>query len=194
MPTAIAHTVEASFAALTPTAKRIASYMPANLERLGLATADQSAQQTGTSGISVERFLHSVGHRVLDELKRDFRCAQTWPRCLADRLDARRNERLDRYAHGVEDMGDTALPHSLDLDAIRYVYPLARGDTFARVAQRNAAANVVFPGIQPTRAISNTFYRYLKSNGSAPLSTDVSRATASCNANSINSIFDNDDR
>ena len=50
MSTAFAHTVEASFATLTPTAKRIASYMLANLERLGLETADQIAQQTGTSG------------------------------------------------------------------------------------------------------------------------------------------------
>ncbi|MGF6292406.1 hypothetical protein OKW50_007503 [Paraburkholderia youngii] len=107
MPTAIAHTVEASFAALTPTAKRIASYMLANLERLGLETADQSAPQTGTSGISVGRFLRSVGHRNLDEPKRDLRGAQ-WPWFITDRLDARRNECLDGYAHGVENTCGTA--------------------------------------------------------------------------------------
>ncbi|MGF6544506.1 hypothetical protein OKW32_007883 [Paraburkholderia youngii] len=108
MPTAIAHTVEASFAALTPTAKRIASYMLANLERLGLETADQIAPQTGTSGISVGRFLRSVGHRNLDEPKRDLRGAQTWPWFITDRLDARRGECLDGYAHGVEKTCDTA--------------------------------------------------------------------------------------
>ncbi|MFX1673921.1 MurR/RpiR family transcriptional regulator [Paraburkholderia sp. A2WS-5] len=165
MSTAFAHTVEASFATLTPTAKRIASYMLANLERLGLETADQIAQQTGTSGISVGRFLRSVGYRNLDDLKRELRGAQTRPWCITDRLDAWRSERFDGYANGVESSNDTALAHSLDLevDAIRYVYQLALGDTFARVAQRIAAADAVFIlGIQSTRGISNAFHSYLE--------------------------------
>ncbi|NLP62930.1 sap1 transcriptional regulator SapR [Paraburkholderia sacchari] len=165
MSTAFAHTVEASFATLTPTAKRIASYMLANLERLGLETADQIAQQTGTSGISVGRFLRSVGYRNLDDLKRELRGAQVRPWFITDRLDAWRSERRDGYANGVENPGETALAHSLDLeiDAIRYVYQLALGDTFARVAQRIATADAVFIlGIQSTRGISNAFYSYLE--------------------------------
>ncbi|KAA0998998.1 MurR/RpiR family transcriptional regulator [Paraburkholderia panacisoli] len=163
MSTAFAHTVEASFATLTPTAKRIASYMLANLERLGPETADQIAQQTGTSGISVERFVRSVGYRNLDDLKRESRGAQTRPWFITDRLDAWRSERLDGYANGVEDTSDTALAHSLDLDAIRYVCQLALGDTFARVGQRIAAADAVFIlGIQSTRGISNAFHSYLE--------------------------------
>lgn len=165
MSTAFAHTVEASFATLTPTAKRIASYMLANLERLGLETADQIAQQTGTSGISVGRFLRSVGYRNLDDLKRELRGAQTRPWFITDRLDAWRSERLDGYANGVENTSDAALARSLDLevDAIRYVYQLALGDTFARVAQRIAAADAVFIlGIQSTRGISNAFHSYLE--------------------------------
>ncbi|MDR3097549.1 MAG: MurR/RpiR family transcriptional regulator, partial [Paraburkholderia sp.] len=102
MSTAFAHTVEASFASLTPTAKRIASYMLSNLERLGLETADQIAQQTGTSGISVGRFLRSVGYRNLDDLKRELRGAQTRPWFITDRLDAWRSERLDGYANGMQ--------------------------------------------------------------------------------------------
>lgn len=165
MSTAFAHTVEASFATLTPTAKRIASYMLANLERLGLETADQIAQQTGTSGISVGRFLRSVGYRNLDDLKRELRGAQTRPWFITDRLDAWRSERLDGYANGAENTGDTALARSLDLeiDAIRDVYQLALGDTFARVAQRIATADAVFIlGIQSTRGISNAFHSYLE--------------------------------
>ncbi|MCP3709486.1 MurR/RpiR family transcriptional regulator [Paraburkholderia sp. CNPSo 3274] len=164
MSTAFAHTVEASFATLTPTAKRIASYMLANLERLGLETADQIAQQTSTSGISVGRFLRSVGYRNLDDLKRELRGAQTRPWFITDRLDAWRGERLADYANGVENTSDT-LARSLDLevDAIRYVYRLALGDTFARVAQRIAAADAVFIlGIQSTRCISNAFHSYLE--------------------------------
>src|ERR1700761_4825271 len=88
MPTAFAQTVEARFAELTPTAKRIASYLLANLDRLGLETADQIAQQAGTSGISVGRFLRSVGYRNLDDLKRDRRGTQEPPWMITDRLDA----------------------------------------------------------------------------------------------------------
>ena len=71
MPTAFAQTVEARFAELTPTSKRVASYMLANLDRLGLENADQIAQQAGTSGISVGRFLRSIGYQNLDDLKRE---------------------------------------------------------------------------------------------------------------------------
>jgi DNA-binding MurR/RpiR family transcriptional regulator len=164
MSTAFAHTVEASFATLTPTAKRIASYMLANLERLGLETADQIAQQTGTSGISVGRFLRSVGYRNLDDLKRELRGAQSRPWFITDRLDAYRSEREGSDANGVE-ANDHAPASSLDLevDAIRYVYQLAQGESFARIAQRIAEADAVFIlGIQSTRGISNAFYSYLE--------------------------------
>jgi DNA-binding MurR/RpiR family transcriptional regulator len=173
MSTAFAHTVEASFATLTPTAKRIASYMLANLERLGLETADQIAHQTGTSGISVGRFLRSVGYRNLDDLKRELRGAQSRPWFITDRLDAYPSERddsSDSSANGVDagdagNAGDATTVRSLDLevDAIRYVYQLAQGETFARIAQRIAEADAVFIlGIQSTRGISNAFYSYLE--------------------------------
>lgn len=164
MSTAFAHTVEASFATLTPTAKRIASYMLANLERLGLETADQIAQQTGTSGISVGRFLRSVGYRNLDDLKRELRGAQSRPWFITDRLDAYRSERDSSDTNGL-DVSDPTPATSLDLevDAIRYVYQLAQGETFARIAQRIAEADAVFIlGIQSTRGISNAFYSYLE--------------------------------
>ncbi|BCZ80500.1 RpiR family transcriptional regulator [Paraburkholderia terrae] len=170
MSTAFAHTVEASFATLTPTAKRIASYMLANLERLGLETADQIAHQTGTSGISVGRFLRSVGYRNLDDLKRELRGAQSRPWFITDRLDAYRSERDDSNDSGADgidtcDAGDATTARSFDLevDAIRYVYQLAQGETFARIAQRIAEADAVFIlGIQSTRGISNAFYSYLE--------------------------------
>jgi DNA-binding MurR/RpiR family transcriptional regulator len=163
MSTAFTHTVEASFATLTPTAKRIASYMLANLERLGLETADQIAQQTGTSGISVGRFLRSVGYRNLDDLKRELRGAQSRPWFITDRLDAYRNGR-DSAANGLDAKDSPpASPVDLEIDAIRYVYQLSQSDTFSRIAQRIAEADAVFIlGIQSTRGISNAFYSYLE--------------------------------
>ncbi|KVD85719.1 RpiR family transcriptional regulator [Burkholderia stagnalis] len=160
MTCAFAHTVEARFAELTPTAKRIASYMLANLDRLGLETADQIAQQAGTSGISVGRFLRSVGYRNLDDLKRELRGSGDRPWMITDRLDEYR-----RAAATPDGARRDALALSLDreLDAIRHVYRLAEGPVFARVAERIAQADAVFIlGIQSTRGIGNAFSSYLE--------------------------------
>ncbi|KVN29652.1 RpiR family transcriptional regulator [Burkholderia pyrrocinia] len=160
MTCAFARTVEARFAELTPTAKRIASYMLANLDRLGLETADQIAQQAGTSGISVGRFLRSVGYRNLDDLKRELRGDGDRPWMITDRLDEYR-----RAAATPDGARHDAPTLSLDreLDAIRHVYRLAEGSVFARVAERIAQADAVFIlGIQSTRGIGNAFSSYLE--------------------------------
>ncbi|RQS18397.1 sap1 transcriptional regulator SapR [Burkholderia sp. Bp8998] len=167
MTCAFAHTVESRFAELTPTAKRIASYMLANLDRLGLETADQIAQQTGTSGISVGRFLRSVGYRNLDDLKRELRGDSDRPWMITDRLDEYRRTTATQTTAGERDndRSDSTLASSLDreLDAIRHVYRLAEEPVFAQVADRIAHADAVFIlGIQSTRGISNAFSSYLE--------------------------------
>ncbi|WP_144137544.1 sap1 transcriptional regulator SapR [Paraburkholderia sp. BCC1884] len=170
MPTAFAQTVEARFAELTPTSKRVASYMLANLERLGLETADQIAQQAGTSGISVGRFLRSIGYRNLDDLKRELRGAQERPWLITDRLDAFRRtpghaRAEDGAPHAAPAIPSEALAHSLELEigAIQHVYQLAQSPVFARVAERIANADAVYIlGIQSTRGIGNAFYSYLE--------------------------------
>jgi DNA-binding MurR/RpiR family transcriptional regulator len=169
MPTAFAQTVEARFAELTPTSKRVASYMLANLERLGLETADQIAQQAGTSGISVGRFLRSIGYRNLDDLKRELRGTQERPWLITDRLDAFRRAAGQHNdttpdADGRADP-NPALANSLELEinAIQHVYQLAQSPVFARVAERISNADAVYIlGIQSTRGISNAFYSYLE--------------------------------
>ncbi|AXF23232.1 RpiR family transcriptional regulator [Burkholderia pyrrocinia] len=163
MTCAFACTVESRYAELTPTAKRIASYMLANLDRLGLETADQIARQAGTSGISVGRFLRSVGYRNLDDLKRELRGGGDRPWMITDRLDEYRRVAGTQPAEG--NGGDATLASSLDreLDAIRHVYRLAEGPVFAQVADRIAHADAVFIlGIQSTRGISNAFSSYLE--------------------------------
>ncbi|WP_323121128.1 sap1 transcriptional regulator SapR [Burkholderia alba] len=156
MSPAFVQTVEIRFAELTPTAKRIASYMLANLDRLGLETADQIAQQTGTSGISVGRFLRSVGYRNLDDLKRELRGAADRPWMITDRLDEYRRT-APRAGRPLGDALDR------ELDAIRHVYRLAESAAFAQVADRIAQADAVFIlGIQSTRGVSNAFHSYLE--------------------------------
>ncbi|GLU35030.1 MurR/RpiR family transcriptional regulator [Trinickia caryophylli] len=164
MPSTFAQTVEARFASLTPTAKRIASYMLANLDRLGLETADEIAQQAGTTGISVGRFLRSIGYRNLDDLKREIRGTPERPWMITDRLDAYR-----RGAGPVVPADAGASTQALgsglerEIEAIRHAYQIAAGATFARIATRIATADAVFIlGIQSTRGISNAFYSYLE--------------------------------
>lgn len=168
MPPAFAQTVEARFAELTPTAKRIASYMLANLDRLGLETADQIARQAGTSGISVGRFLRSVGYRNLDDLKRELRGATERPWMITDRLDEYRRV-TSAFAPASDEAAPDGAPGPLDdalareFDAIRHVYRLASTPAFAQVADRVARADAVFIlGIQSTRGISNAFHSYLE--------------------------------
>ncbi len=164
MTCAFAHTVESRYAELTPTAKRIASYMLANLDRLGLETADQIAQQAGTSGISVGRFLRSVGYRNLDDLKRELRGGDR-PWMITDRLDEYRRVAGTQPAEPNDHGNEGPLGSSLEreLDAIRHVYRLAEGPVFAQVADRIAHADAVFIlGIQSTRGISNAFSSYLE--------------------------------
>ncbi|VWD31289.1 RpiR family transcriptional regulator [Burkholderia lata] len=165
MTCAFARTVESRYAELTPTAKRIASYMLANLDRLGLETADQIAQQAGTSGISVGRFLRSVGYRNLDDLKRELRGGADRPWMITDRLDEYRRVAGTQPAEPDGNDSDSPLVSSLEreLDAIRHVYRLAEGPVFAQVADRIAHADAVFIlGIQSTRGISNAFSSYLE--------------------------------
>ncbi|WP_175841116.1 sap1 transcriptional regulator SapR [Burkholderia contaminans] len=165
MTCAFARTVESHYAELTPTAKRIASYMLANLDRLGLETADQIAQQAGTSGISVGRFLRSVGYRNLDDLKRELRGGGDRPWMITDRLDEYRriSGTPPAGAGGNDSAGPLASSLERELDAIRHVYRLAEGPVFAQVADRIAHADAVFIlGIQSTRGISNAFSSYLE--------------------------------
>ncbi|OXJ31249.1 MULTISPECIES: sap1 transcriptional regulator SapR [Burkholderia] len=165
MTCAFARTVESRYAELTPTAKRIASYMLANLDRLGLETADQIAQQAGTSGISVGRFLRSVGYRNLDDLKRELRGGGDRPWMITDRLDEYRRATGTQPAEpdGNRRGGPLASSLERELDAIRHVYRLAEGPVFAQVADRIAHADAVFIlGIQSTRGISNAFSSYLE--------------------------------
>ncbi|HDR9875575.1 TPA: MurR/RpiR family transcriptional regulator [Burkholderia cenocepacia] len=166
MTCAFAHTVESRFAELTPTAKRVASYMLANLDRLGLETADQIAQQTGTSGISVGRFLRSVGYRNLDDLKRELRGGGDRPWMITDRLDEYRRiagTPSSERNGSAGSAGTLASSLERELDAIRHVYRLAEGPVFAQVADRIAHADAVFIlGIQSTRGISNAFSSYLE--------------------------------
>lgn len=147
--------LEAAFADLTPTGKRVAGYLLANAQKLPFETADSIAQQTGTTGITVGRVLRSLGYRNLDDVKQSLREAGGAGWRLDDRLGAFRRQQ------GQEDALDRSL--ALELGAIEAAYGLARGPAFANaVTQLHGADAVFIAGIQTTRGLMGSFHSLLE--------------------------------
>ena len=115
--------LEHEFSNLTPTGKRIASYLLGNPQQLPFESADSIAQQASTSGISVGRFLRSLGYQNLDEVKQSLRGDAPGSWLITDRIGAFR----------AENTNDDALERSMhrEVEAIQQVYSLARSDAFA---------------------------------------------------------------
>ncbi len=63
------HIIESTFSQLTPSEKRIGSWLLSHREHIPFETADSIAQATGTSGITVGRYLRKLGYRNLDDVK-----------------------------------------------------------------------------------------------------------------------------
>jgi DNA-binding MurR/RpiR family transcriptional regulator len=143
------------FPTYTPTGKKIASYMLANMHQLPFETADSIAHTTGTTGISVGRFLRQIGFQNLEDLKQSLRTDAGRPWMQTDRLDSFRQHQ--GVQHGLK--------HSLklELEAIQHVYHLAITPEFSRIADRIAHAEAVFiVGIQSHRGIANSFFSQLE--------------------------------
>jgi len=137
--------IEASFAVQTPTGKRIAGYLLANLPQVPFETADSIARSTATSGISVGRYLREQGTAL----------HQPWG--VTDRLGAYRRRREQPQPQKLRQS------LTLELEAIEHVYQLAGGEAFAQVSRQLAQAEAVFVvGIQSTRGIANAFYSHLE--------------------------------
>ncbi|WP_315711079.1 MurR/RpiR family transcriptional regulator [Brenneria uluponensis] len=153
--------IEASFAVQTPTGKRIAGYLLANLAQVPFETADSIARSAATSGISVGRYLRSLGYRNLDDFKRTLRQQNSGglyqPWLVTDRLGAYQERRQQPQPQKLQQ----AL--TLELEAINHVYQLAQSESFTRISRRLAQAEAVFIlGIQSTRGIANAFYSHLE--------------------------------
>ncbi|CPR15262.1 MurR/RpiR family transcriptional regulator [Brenneria goodwinii] len=150
--------IEASFSQQTPSGKRIAGWLLTHIDQIPFETADSIAKATGTSGITVGRYLRKLGYRNLEDAKSSLRTAPDIPYKpwgVIDRLDSWRQQ------HGLSDRFSQSL--QLELDAIAKVYQLAQSETFARVSQQLAEAEAVFVlGIQSTRGIANAFFSHLE--------------------------------
>lgn len=150
--------VEHTFSQLTPSEKRVAGWLLAHAAQIPFETADGIAKATGTSGITVGRYLRKLGFRNLEDAKASLRELpvipyQTWGM----------NERLDSW-HQQQRLPDRAQQSLLlEIDAITHVYQLAQSETFLRIAQQLAHAEAVYIlGIQSTRGIANAFFSHLE--------------------------------
>ncbi|YCH29851.1 MurR/RpiR family transcriptional regulator [Erwinia sp. D4-22] len=156
-PTLIAR-IENTFAQQTPSGKRIAGWLLAHTPQIPFETADSIARATGTSGITVGRYLRRLGYRNLDEVRQSLRDTPQIiykPWGVVDRLDSwqQQQQQPDRYHQSL----------ALELDAITQVYQLAQSEAFNRISQRLAHAEAVFVlGIQSTRGIANAFFSHLE--------------------------------
>ncbi|ATF49516.1 RpiR family transcriptional regulator [Citrobacter werkmanii] len=150
--------VEHTFSQLTPSEKRVAGWLLAHAAQIPFETADGIAKATGTSGITVGRYLRKLGFRNLEDAKASLRELpvipyQPWGM----------NERLDSW-HQQQRLPDRAHQSLLlEIDAITHVYQLAQSETFLRIAQQLAHAEAVYIlGIQSTRGIANAFFSHLE--------------------------------
>lgn len=150
--------IEQTFSQLTPSEKRVAGWLLAHAAQIPFETADGIAKATGTSGITVGRYLRKLGFRNLEDAKTSLRELplipyQPWGM----------NERLDSW-HQQQSLPDRVHQSLLlEIDAITHVYQLAQSETFLRIAQQLAHAEAVYIlGIQSTRGIANAFFSHLE--------------------------------
>lgn len=147
--------LENEFSSMTPTGKRIASYLLGNPQQLPFESADSIALQASTTGITVGRFLRSLGYQNLDDVKQSLRGEVPASWLITDRIAAFR----------AESNGGDALDRSMqrEIEAIQYVYEVARSEAFAQIVKRIHEADAVFIiGIQSTRGILTAFHSHLE--------------------------------
>lgn len=97
--------IEATFSQLTPSEKRVASWLLAHAAQIPFETAESVGLATGTSGITVGRFLRKLGYRNLEDAKKSLRDPhQPWGM----------NERLDSWQQ--QSPLPNRLQHSLSLE------------------------------------------------------------------------------
>ncbi|MCS2163103.1 MurR/RpiR family transcriptional regulator [Scandinavium sp. H11S7] len=150
--------IESAFSLLTPSEKRIGSWLLSHREHIPFETADSIALATGTSGITVGRYLRKLGYRNLEDVKNSLKAHSSSPYRHWGVTD-----RLDSWAQQQHQPDRESLSLQMELDAIRYVYQLASQETFVRISQRIAHADaIIVVGIQSTRGIANTFFSHLE--------------------------------
>jgi len=124
------------FARMTPSERRIASYMLGNLHLLPFENAADIAAKTGVSAMTVGRFLRSIGYGGIAELKTELRDA-----ALASRLKL--SGRLDRIRAGGGTGADLRQNLQMEVNALVGVYEQVGSPPWKDAVERLARADEV---------------------------------------------------
>lgn len=106
------HIIESTFSQLTPSEKRIGSWLLSHREHIPFETADSIAQATGTSGITVGRYLRKLGYRNLDDVKHSLKEPASTPYRQWGVID-----RLDSWSQQQAQPDRASLSLQMELDA-----------------------------------------------------------------------------
>jgi DNA-binding MurR/RpiR family transcriptional regulator len=145
--------IEATFSQLTPSEKRVGSWLLAHAAQIPFETAESVALASGTSGITVGRFLRKLGYRNLEDAKKSLRDPyQPWGM----------NERLDSWQQQRPFPTAFSIPCRWKWTPSRRCISWRKRTPF-QVVHRLTHADAVFVlGIQSTRGIANAFFSHLE--------------------------------
>lgn len=148
----IAQRIEAQFASMTPTFKKVATYILANLDYLPYETAETISHAVGVSGVTVGRFFRSLNFKNIEDVKHELRANDVKPWLVTD-----------RYAAQQQHVPD--LDHALqrEIEAIQHAHSLRQSAAFQRIVHHLVHADAVFViGVQSMRGIMNHFFALLE--------------------------------
>lgn len=120
--------VEHTFSQLTPSEKRVAGWLLAHAAQIPFETADGIAKATGTSGITVGRYLRKLGFRNLEDAKaslRELPVIPYQPWGMNERLDSGTSSNVCRTGHSSRCCWKlTPLPMFISWRKTRHFYAL----------------------------------------------------------------------
>ncbi len=148
----IAQRIEAQFASMTPTFKKVATYILANLDYLPYETAETISHAVGVSGVTVGRFFRSLSFKNIEDVKHALRANDVKPWLVTDRYAAQQQQATD-LNHALQ----------LEIEAIQHAHALRQSASFQRIVQQLVHADTVFViGVQSLRGIMNHFFSLLE--------------------------------
>ncbi len=148
----IIEVIEGTYAEMTPTFKKIATYILANIDYLPYETAETISQKVVVSGVTVGRFFRYLGYKNIEEIKAVLRDSEVKPWLVTDRYEAhqQQNQSLESKLQ-------------LEIEAIQYAHALADTLSFKHMVKRIAHADSIYIiGLQSLRGIMNHFASLLE--------------------------------
>lgn len=129
--------IASAYPAMTPSSRRIASYMLANAHLLPFEHAAAIADKVGVSAMTVGRFLRSLGYGGFGQLKNELRGAAATPGLLV-------SDRLDRIRGNARDGAVLHDNLQLEVNALVNVYEQVGTPLWNQTVARLVASDQVF--------------------------------------------------